>query len=188
MRANRWQLRCFPPQWIYCPWSLVPSHPSLPLEIPGSSCSAGLPLPREGLFLWPWTGSLGFGSCWDCVFRKQRLLAPPVIFPLGRESRQRRGRGSGGRDSPSGAVLLGTPSPGSGGPQRFQLLRVPPGPTWGSRALGMLLLPCPAPGPAGCWKRRLPALGAVLGLLLVIPLPAQPSQGPSFPPRGVEHP
>lgn len=93
------QLRCSPPQGIHCLCSLFPSHPSLPWIF--LSCWAA---PSRGsLFLWPWAGSLGFGPCWVCVFRKQHLLPPPVIFPLGRESRQRRGRGSGGRDNPSSA-------------------------------------------------------------------------------------
>lgn len=105
------------------PWSLAPSHPNLPLENPGSSCSAGLPLPGEGLFLWPWTGRLGFGSCWDCVFRKQHLLLR--YFSTWRRVQAEERPREWWQGESQGAELLGAPSPGSGG---TPALPAPPSP------------------------------------------------------------
>lgn len=79
-----------------------------------------------------------------CV--QKAASAPPArYFPLGRESRQRRGQGSGGRDSPRGAELLGTASPGSGDPSASSSSDSLQGPPWHWGPLG------PVPSvPSGC--------------------------------------
>lgn len=170
-----WQLRCSPPQGISCLCSLFPSHPSLPLQEPGSSCSAGCPF--QGKFF-----LVGFGSCWDCVFRKQHLLPPPVIFPL-EEPRQRRGRGSGGRDSPSSAgnsqpwLREGTASACSSS-ESLQALG-----SCGTGALGVLWLPCPSR------SEEIPSSGSCSQAAAADSPPCSPFPGPSLPPQpALEHP
>lgn len=117
---------------------LIPTFPWKDLDLP-----ALLGCPFQVFSCGRGQAALGFGSCCDCVFRKQHLLPPLGIFPFGRESRQRRGRGSGGRDSPSGAELLVTPSPGSGRGQ--PVLPAPPSPSVPTLALGAV-----GSVPSGC--------------------------------------
>lgn len=117
-----------PTQWIHCPWSLVPSHPNLPLENCGSSCSAGLPLPGEGLFLWPWTGSLGLGSCWDCVFRKQHLLL--WYFSTRRRVQAEESPREWWQESPRVQSCWEHPGPARGDPSAFSSSESLQGPLW----------------------------------------------------------
>lgn len=149
--------------------------------------------------------SCGHGqAAWGLVFAGIMCSESSICYPhpLFFHLEESPGRGEAERvvtgTVPAVQSCWGHPALAQGGDsQCFQFLRVPSGPilalgtcgTCGICALGMLQLPCPTPGPAECWQRRLPVLGAVLRLLMVIPLPAQPSLGLSFPPQlGLEQP
>lgn len=167
--CSSWQLRCSPPQWIYScgHWlHLIPTFPWKTLDLP-----VLLGCPCLGKVFSCGHGQAAWGLVLAGIVCSESMICSSVIFPLGGESRQRRGRGSGGRESPRVQSCWEHPALAQGGPQHFQLLRVPSGPPFGTGDLGD-----PRDSPADCWERRLPALGAVLRLLKVIPLPAQPSQ------------
>lgn len=132
------------------------------------------------IFLFCWAApsrgrSCGHGqAAWGLVLAgtvcSESSICSSGIFPLGGESRQRRARGSGGRRVPgcraagnTQAQLRGTPA-----------LSAPPSPFRAPFGTGDLWdprdAPASLPAPADCWERRLPALGAVLRLLKVLPL------------------
>lgn len=112
-------------------WSLVPSHPNLPLENPWISLFCWAAPAREGLFLWPWPGSSQSPGVWVllglCV--QKAASAPPTYYcsTWSRVQAEERPREWWQGES-QGAELPGTPSPASGVPQCIQLLPVPPGP------------------------------------------------------------
>lgn len=106
-----------PPQWVYCPWSLLPSHP-FPSENPGSSCSAGQPLPGEGFSCGHRQAAWGLVLA-GVVCSESSICSPhPLFFHLDESPGRGEAKGGVAVRVPRDAELLGTASPGPGGTAR----------------------------------------------------------------------
>lgn len=118
-------------------------HLILFLDNPGSSCSAGLPLTREGFSCGHGQAARGLVLAGVVCSESSACFPHPLSFHL-EESRQRRGRGTVAERVPE---LLGTASPGPGGTasasSSSQSLQSPPLGTCGICVPGMLCFPAP---------------------------------------------